>query len=90
MNKLEEARLIIDTEDEIIREAFIKRMNAVKEVIAYKKANGLPILDANREKIIIDKAMNRIDDPNMKKYYEALIKEIMKISKDYQKELLDE
>lgn len=90
MNDLEKCRLIIDEEDEIIREAFLKRMKAVEGVIKYKKENNLKILDSSREKSIIDSALAKINDVRMKKYYEALIKEIMAISKEYQKELLNE
>ena len=90
MNDLEKCSLIIDEEDEIIREAFLKRMKAVEGVIKYKKENNLKILDSSREKSIIDSALAKINDVRMKKYYEALIKEIMAISKEYQKELLNE
>jgi monofunctional chorismate mutase len=49
MSKLDLARTKIDQLDlEIIR-LFEERMTVVKEVIEYKKANNIPVLDTNRE-----------------------------------------
>ncbi len=90
MNELEKARMEIDKEDKIIREAFIRRMAAVKEVIKFKKASSLPILDCVREKTIIDNALAKVEDPKLKAYYERLLTEMLAISRDYQRELLDE
>lgn len=52
---LEENREIIDTCDKAIVEALMRRFDAVTDVAAYKKAHGLPILDAAREEALLCK-----------------------------------
>ena len=45
MNKLEEARIQIDKIDEAMAALFKERMLEVEQVLIYKKANNLPVLD---------------------------------------------
>ena len=87
MNELELARIKIDEADEEIRNAFLKRMNAVKDVINYKIKNNLAIFDSSREDIVINKNMALLKDKNVSKYYEDLLKHLMKLSKEYQEEI---
>lgn len=87
MNNLELARIKIDEADEEIRKAFIKRMKAVKDVINYKIKNNLNILDSSREDIVINKNMALLEDKTLAKYYEDLLKYLMKLSKEYQEEI---
>lgn len=90
MNKLEEARKIINEADKEIVIAFKKRMEAVKEVINYKMANNLPILDSSREQIVKEKNVALLDDHILAPYYLELLDTILKVSKDYQKDLYSE
>lgn len=90
MNKLEEARKIINEADKEIVIAFKKRMEAVKEVINYKIANNLPILDSSREQIVKEKNLMLLNDPILAPYYLELLDTILKVSKDYQKDLYGE
>ncbi len=90
MNKLEEARKIINEADKEIVIAFKKRMEAVKEVINYKMANNLPILDSSREQIVKEKNLALLDDSILAPYYLELLDTILKLSKDYQKDLYSE
>lgn len=87
MNELELARIKIDEADEEIRNAFLKRMNAVKDVINYKIKNNLAIFDSSREDIVINKNMALLKDKNVSKYYEDLLKYLIKLSKEYQEEI---
>ena len=87
MNELELARIKIDEADEEIRNAFLKRMNAVKDVINYKIKNNLAIFDSSREGIVINKNMALLKDENVSKYYEDLLKYLIKLSKEYQEEI---
>ena len=48
MNQLEKARQTIDSIDEQIAQLYEQRMDAVEQVLNYKKENHLPILDASR------------------------------------------
>ena len=89
MNKLDEARKIINEIDEQIATLFEKRMNAAKMVAEYKKENGLPIFDSNRELEVINKNVKHINDETIKEYYVNFQKELMNISKLYQSRLLN-
>ena len=54
MDALEQARREIDTVDAQLAALFERRMKAVLSVAEYKKAHGLPIFDAAREKVVLD------------------------------------
>ena len=85
---LQEIRGQLDEIDTRLVELFEKRMTAVQQVLAYKKEHNLPILDAAREQIVIEKGVARIQDPVLKPYYEELLIKQMELSRRYQKTLL--
>ncbi|MBU1143794.1 MAG: chorismate mutase [Firmicutes bacterium] len=82
---LEELRKVIDAVDHEMMELFKKRMELSYMVGEYKKKNQLQILDQSREKEVLESRRNELDDESLWPYYEAFIKEIMKLSKEYQK-----
>jgi monofunctional chorismate mutase len=82
---LDELRKAIDEIDLEMMELFKKRMELSYMVGEYKKENHLPILDLAREKEILKTRKNQLDDQSLWPYYEAFIKEMMKLSKEYQK-----
>ena len=90
MNKLEKARQTINTCDENIAAYFEQRMHAVGDVIAFKIENGLPILDSGREKEVIEKNLAKIKDEKLKPYFEDMLVQLMRISKEYQKAIMEE
>mgnify|MGYP005947171221 CR=1 FL=1 len=53
MNKLEQARAQIDAIDREMAKLYEARLDAVKDVIAYKIENDLPILDSGREQVVL-------------------------------------
>ena len=85
MNSLEEARKIIDEADEIIAQQFEKRMEAVKQIAEYKKANNLPILDQGREAQVIEKNSQRVKSEDLRPYYVNVITNMMAESRKYQR-----
>lgn len=89
MKTLEEARREIDEVDSEIAKLFERRMRAVEDVIAYKMDKGLPIFDENREKMVITKNLERIENPNYKPYFEEYLHASMEISKKYQRTFLE-
>lgn len=89
MNKLEEARVEINRIDREIAGLFEERMKQVESVIAYKIENNLPILDSSREKEVIERNLKLLQNKNLEKYYIDFLENMMKISKDYQKEILE-
>ena len=88
MNKLEIARENINRIDREIAKLFEERMREVEEVIAYKLENNLEILDSGREKEVIERNSKLLKNDNLKKYYIDFLENMMRISKDYQKEIL--
>lgn len=89
MNKLERARAEINRVDREIAKLFQERMKAVEDVIDYKIENGMEILDSGREKEVIEKNRALISEKKYEKYYVDFIVNMMKISKEYQKEILE-
>ena len=89
MNKLEKARLAINEADAQIAQLFEKRMHAVEDVVAYKMENGLPVFDGAREKEVISKNLAKITDEEFKPYYEDMLIQLMRISKEYQKTIME-
>ncbi len=87
MNKLEEARKIINEVDADMAKLFEKRMKASEMVAEYKKENGLSILDTSREAEVIKKNSEFIEDKVIREYYVEFLKETMKISRSYQSRL---
>ncbi len=87
MNKLEEAREIINNVDKEMINLFISRMKASKLVAEYKKENNLPILDQKREDLIIEKNLNLLNNEEISQYYLEWFKTLLKVSKEYQTKL---
>ena len=88
MNKLENARLIIEEIDKQFIELFEKRFEAVKDVIEYKKENSIQIFDEKREEYLLTKNLGYIKNEELKKYYKDFLMNMFRISKEYQKDLL--
>jgi monofunctional chorismate mutase len=87
MNKLEEAREIINRVDLDMIKLFKERMYAATLVANYKKENNLPILDQKREDAIVDKNIKLLDDKELENYYLEWFRTMLKVSKDYQTKL---
>ncbi len=83
-DKLEEARKIINEVDSQMAQLFVKRMRAAEMVYEHKKQFGLPILDREREKAVIEKNTARIEDDVLKGYYIDYLKYLMGLSRAYQ------
>lgn len=88
MNKLEEARLIINEVDSKMVELFKERMKAAKMVAEYKKENNLSVLDKAREEALINKNLGLLNDTKLEKYYLTFLEGMLTASKDYQKDLM--
>ncbi len=89
MDKLIECRQKIDEIDTEIIELFEKRMKVVEEVINYKMENNYPILDSNRELVMLKINLSKIKNENFKKYYQFVLKGFLEASKLMQKDILD-
>ena len=87
---LEDIRSEIDILDKEFAELFEKRFHLVKEVIDYKVENRLPILDEGREKEIIEKNTNYVEDLDLQKHFRKVYSYMIEISRAYQEEILND
>ena len=88
MDLLQEARKIINDVDTQMAELFVRRMQAAQMVAAYKKAHGMPILDAAREEAVIRNGSARVEDELLRAYYTDFMRNTMAVSRRYQHRLL--
>lgn len=88
MTTLEQARNSINKIDVQMASLFVKRMEAVSQVLSYKQENNLPVFDAVREAQVIENNTMLISDKEYKSYYHEFINNLMDISKQYQRSLL--
>ena len=88
MNSLETARAQINRIDREMAALFEERMEAVEAIIQYKKENHLEILDAGREREVVRRNSQLIQNPQLAEYYADFITHLMGLSKEYQARLL--
>lgn len=90
MSKLLECRNKIDEIDTKIIALFEERMDVVKDVVAYKLENDMPVFDASREETMLEKNLGKIKNEEYRKYYKDVLSGYLKASKDMQKEIVEE
>ncbi|MDI6452677.1 chorismate mutase [Peloplasma aerotolerans] len=82
---LEKYRKMIEDIDIKMMDLFEKRMQVSLLIGKYKKDHQLPILDNSREIEILNKRKQQLNNDELWPHYESFIKEIMRLSKEYQK-----
>ena len=88
MNELDRLRAEINETDAEMAALFERRMNAARDVAAYKKERGLPVYDAEREAKVVERNLGLIRDPDLRGYYADFITHTMKVSRDYQNSII--
>lgn len=88
-DNIETLREEINKIDLAMSKLFVVRMETVGKIAQYKGENNIPIFDEEREKEIIKKNLELINDRKLRKYYLSFLNEILRLSKDYQIELLE-
>ena len=88
MNELENLRERIDTIDKELITLFEERMNVVNDIAKYKIKNNLPILNQNREDIVISKVKAIVKNKDYTDSAIDFIKDIMEISKKFQQKII--
>lgn len=88
MDALEQARAEIDAVDAQLAALFERRMAAVLSVAEYKREHGLPIYDAAREALVLDKSAARIRNPVLRPYYRDHVQHMMDVAKQYEAAVL--
>lgn len=89
MSELDNARKKINEIDEQMAKLYEERMKCSYKVAEYKIQNALPILDANREKEVIERNSKYIEDDTIREYYVDFLKYTMNNSKKYQSRLIN-
>lgn len=87
MTTLEEARDKINGIDREMARLFEERMAAVEDVISYKIAHNMQVLDSGREQAVIERNSALIQNPAYKESYVRFITGLMAISRAYQNTL---
>ena len=90
MNELEQYRQTIDAIDAQLVRLFLERMEVTGKVGAYKQARGLPVMDAARERQVIQAKTALTDDPARQADVAALYESIMGLSRRQQRQLVRE
>ena len=88
MNELENLRERIDTIDKELIALFEERMDVVNDIAEYKIKNNLPILNQNREDIVISKVKSTVKNKDYTDSAIDFITDIMEISKKFQQDLI--
>ncbi|MBS6474516.1 MAG: chorismate mutase [Clostridiales bacterium] len=79
----------IDQIDEQLVALFEKRMETAKEIALEKKRNNLPVTDARRERDVLTKRVDSLENKQFSGELIQLFEQIMMLSKHYQKEVLN-
>ena len=86
---LVEARKRIGVVDEQMASLFVERMEAARAVAACKREAGLPIEDKAQEAHVIERGVALVADDELRPYYVEFLQNLMKLSKDWQRHLLE-
>ena len=86
---LQESREVIRQVDEEMAKLFVKRMEAVRSVAAYKKERGLPIEDKEQEARVIKGRSALVGDPELRSFYVNFLQDTMDVSKRWQHYLME-
>ena len=90
MSVLDEAREKINTIDEQMAKLFEQRMKTVEDVILYKREHQMNVLDPAREQAVIERNTAFIEDARYVQSYRQFIEDVMTVSRNYQKQVLNE
>lgn len=86
---LNEARKAIDAIDQDIVRLFEQRLAVSEQIAIYKKTHHLAIEQPGREAVVIQKAIDRLDNKAYREDIKALFEAMMAIGKKRQKEIID-
>ena len=86
MSLIDEARSKINAIDKQMIALFKQRIEAVMDVLKYKKEHNLAVFDEKREIELIKKNLNILNDKELEKYYLTFFQGVLESSKDYQRD----
>ena len=85
--ELKDIRNTIDQIDDQMLELFVRRMEVARDVAAYKKEHGLPILDSGREREVLNRVTEKAGE-GLERYAKLLYQTMFDLSRGYQSALL--
>lgn len=89
MTKLDEYRIEIDEIDRELVQLFEKRMETVLKVASYKKENGMEVLQSGREEVVLQKAVDNLNDKKYENDIREVFELLMRLSRESQKKELE-
>lgn len=87
--ELSEIREQIDRIDRQLVDLFIQRMNCSASVAEYKREHNMPVLDASRERALLNK-ISELSGEDFEEYSRTLYSTILDLSRSYQHKRLGE
>lgn len=90
MKDLKQLRAEIDVIDRQMVELFRQRMEVARGVAEYKIANGIPVLDPERERQVLEAKAAMVDEPELKADVNKLFETIMSMSRAHQRAVMGE
>ncbi|MDO5457644.1 MAG: chorismate mutase [Atopococcus tabaci] len=88
MSEIDLLRIEIDDIDQELTKLLERRLNMAKKIAEHKKKQGLPILDESREEVVIQKNIDRLNNPDYADKVREFYINLMDISKDVQEDLI--
>ena len=89
MSQMDELRDQIEKIDEQMIDLFEERMRVSAKVAAFKKEHGIPVLDKDREKILIKRNVGKVKNRELVVYYKEFFEGVLDVSKKYQHKLME-
>ena len=85
---LDESREAIRAIDEQIAGLFVERMEAARDIAAYKQERGLPVEDAQQEARVLADRGALVEDEELRPFYLEFLQHTMDVSKSWQLHLM--
>ena len=85
---LDESREAIRAIDEQIAGLFVERMEAARDIAAYKQERGLPVEDAQQEARVLADRGGLVEDEELRPFYLEFLQHTMDVSKSWQRHLM--
>lgn len=85
MDKILALRNQIRNIDQEMKCLFLERLQVAKEIGAWKRAHGMPVLDAQREKENIETLSQEIEDWQLRNLYTEFLTAVMHAAKEVQR-----
>lgn len=89
MSEIDLLRIEIDDIDQELTKLLERRLNVAEKIADYKKEQVLPILDESREEVVIQKNIDRLNNPDYADKVREFYINLMDISKSVQEDLIN-